>query len=136
MGRQAVNHPAELYACVYVREFPAQALLRLRPELKGNACVVMEGDPPFEEVCSLNTKARLLGIQYGMSRTDVEGFPQVKILSRSLKTESTVQDLLLECAGTYSPRLEDCSGHPQRRSLGRLRETTLRVMGFRHRCED
>jgi protein ImuB len=110
MGRQAVNHPAELYACVYVREFPAQALLRLRPELKGNACVVMEGDPPFEEVCSLNTKARLLGIQYGMSRTDVEGFPQVKILSRSLKTESTVQDLLLECAGTYSPRLEDCSG--------------------------
>lgn len=100
---------AELYACVYVREFPAQAVLRLRPELKERACVVMKGDTPFEEVCSLNTKARLLGIQRGMSRTDVDGFPQTKVLSRSLKTELTVKALLLECAGTYSPRIEDCS---------------------------
>ena len=105
-----MKHPAELYACVYVREFPAQALLRLRPELKNCACVVMEGDPPFEEVCSLNTKARLLGIQHGMSRTDVDGFPSARALSRSLKTESTVKEMLLECAGTYSPRVEDCSG--------------------------
>jgi protein ImuB len=100
----------ELYACVYVREFPAQALLRLRPEFKESACVVMKGEPPFEEVCSLNTKATLLGIQKGMSRTDVDGFPQTKMLSRSLKTESTVKALLWECAGTYSPRIEDCSG--------------------------
>lgn len=110
MGRQAMKLPAELYACVYIREFPAQALLRLRPELKGRACVVMEGGPPFEEVCSLNTKARLLGIQHGMSHTDVDGFPQAKILTRSLMTESVVKEMLLECAGTYSPRIEDCSG--------------------------
>jgi protein ImuB len=110
MGRQAMKRAAELYACVYVQEFPAQALLRLRPELKEHACVVMEGEPPFEEVCSLNTKARLFGIQRGMSRTDVDGFSQVKVLSRSFKTESTVKEMLLECAGTYSPRIEDCSG--------------------------
>ena len=100
---------AELYACVYIREFPAQALLRLRPELKECACVVMEGEPPFEEVCSLNTKARLLGIQRSMSRVDIDGFPRAKMLSRSFKTESTVKEMLLECAGTYSPRIEDCS---------------------------
>ena len=70
---------------------------------------MMEGEPPFEEVCSLNTKARLLGIQHGMSRTDVDGFPQARVLSRSLKTESTVKEMLLECAGTYSPRIEDDS---------------------------
>ena len=104
-----MKRPAELYACVYVPEFPAQALLRLRRELKERACVVMEGEPPFEEVCSLNTKARLLGIQLGMSRTDVDGFPKVKIFSRSLKTESTVKEMLLECAASYSPRIEDCS---------------------------
>jgi protein ImuB len=102
--------PAELYACVYVQEFPAQALLRLRPELKEHACVVMEGEPPFEQACSLNTKARLHGIQRRMSRTDVDGFPQAKVLSRSLRTETTVKEMLLECAGTYSPRIEDCSG--------------------------
>src|ERR1700761_9359779 len=100
-----MKRPAELYACVYVREFPAQALLRLRSELKERACVVMEGEPPFEEVCSLNTKARLLGIQLGMSRTDIDGFPQAKVLSRSLRTEATVKEVLLECAGNYSPRI-------------------------------
>jgi len=110
MGRQALKRPAELYACVYVREFPAQALLRLRPELKERACVVMAGEAPFEEVCSLNTKGKLLGIQRGMGRVDVGGFPQVKVFSRSLKTESTAKQMLLECAGTYSPRIEDCSG--------------------------
>ncbi len=104
-----MKHPAELYACVYVREFPAQSLLRLRPELKESACVVMEGEPPFEQVCSLNTKARLLGIQHGMSRIDVDGFPRAKVLLRSLKTESTVKEMLLECGGTYSPRIEDFS---------------------------
>lgn len=109
MGRQAMKQPTELYACVYVREFPAQALLRLRPELKKHACVVMAGEAPFEEVCSINTKGRLLGIQRGMGRVDVDGFPQAKVFSRSLKTESTAKQMLLECAGTYSPRIEDCS---------------------------
>ena len=56
-----MTKPAEVFACLYAREFPAQALLRLRPELHERPCVVMEGEPPFEAVCSLNTKARLLG---------------------------------------------------------------------------
>jgi protein ImuB len=33
MGDTAMTKPNELYACLYVKEFPAQALLRLRPEL-------------------------------------------------------------------------------------------------------
>jgi len=103
-----MKRSAELYACVYIRELPAQTLLRFRSE-KESACVVMDGQPPFEEVCSLNTKARLVGIRRGISRTDIDGFPHTKVLSRSLKTEMTVRGLLLECAGTYSPRIEDKS---------------------------
>jgi len=38
----------ELYACLYAREFPVQALLRLRPELREQPCVVMAGDAPLE----------------------------------------------------------------------------------------
>jgi protein ImuB len=45
-----------------------------------------------------------------MNSTDVDGFSQAKVLSRSIKTESAVKELLLECGGTYSPRIEDCSG--------------------------
>ncbi|HTV08320.1 MAG TPA: hypothetical protein VMD97_04670 [Candidatus Aquilonibacter sp.] len=100
---------AELYACLYVRELPAQALLRLRPEDRAHACVVMDGEPPFEAICSLNTKARLRGLRHGMTRTEVESFPQVKALPRSQKMESSVKAMLLECAAAYSPRVEDQS---------------------------
>jgi len=40
----------QLYACLYAKEFPAQALLRLRPELYNLPCVVMDGEPPFDTV--------------------------------------------------------------------------------------
>ena len=43
VGRCAMS-AAVCYACVCVREFPAQALLRLRPGLREPACVVMEGN--------------------------------------------------------------------------------------------
>ncbi len=42
----------EMYACLYAREFPAQAVLRLRPELREGAVVVVEGEAPLETVCS------------------------------------------------------------------------------------
>jgi protein ImuB len=99
----------ELYACLYVREFPAQSLLRLRFELHERACVVMEGEAPLERVCSLNTKARRLGVSYGMTRIEVETFPESIILSRSVLTERTAKSILLECAGAFSPRVEDRS---------------------------
>ena len=69
-----MNEPAELYACLYANEFPAQALLRLRPELHNQPCVVMEGEPPLQHVCSLNTKARLLGLEHAMTRVEVDTF--------------------------------------------------------------
>jgi protein ImuB len=101
---------AELYACVYLREFPVQAVLRLRPELGESTCVVMDGERPLEQVCSLTTKARLLGLRSGMNRTDVESFPHVKVLKRWQKMEQAAREVLLECAGTYSPRVEEVSG--------------------------
>ena len=53
---------AELYACLYATEFPAQALLRLRPEMRDRGCAVMEGNPPLQFVCSMTRKARSLGM--------------------------------------------------------------------------
>lgn len=100
---------AECYACVCVKEFAAQALLRLRPELRENACVVMEGDPPLEQVCSLTRRARALGVTRGMTRVEVETFPQLTVLARSLEEEVAAKTVLLECAGGFSPRVEECS---------------------------
>src|SRR3979490_2982865 len=109
MGRCAMSQPAELYACLHGKEFPAEALLRLRPELRSKPCVVMKGEPPLQQVCSLNTKARLLGMTHGMTRVEVDTFPGPVMLSRSHKEEMTVRAILLECAGAFSPRVEDRS---------------------------
>jgi protein ImuB len=101
--------PKELYACLYVKEFPAQALLRLRPELHGKPCVVMQGEPPMQTVCSRNTKARLLHVAHGMTRVEVDTFPNLVVLSRSRDAERSTKAILLECAGAFSPRAEDRS---------------------------
>jgi protein ImuB len=98
--------PAELYACLYAREFPAQALLRMRPGSTGRACVVMEGDAPMQSVCAANSKARALGVEYGMTQVEVETFPEVTIFTRSPAEEDTAKAVLLECAGCFSPRVE------------------------------
>ncbi len=113
----------ELYACLYAREFPAQALLRLRPELREQPCVVMEGAVPLEQVCSLNTKARLLGMVRGMTRVEVDTFPASAVLARSLKEEAATRAILLECAGTFSPRLEE-------RKVGERSEDTAFACGI------
>jgi protein ImuB len=97
---------SELYLCVYVREFPAQALLRMRPELHSRAIAVMDGEPPFQQVCSLNKFARKLGVERGMSRAEMDSFPSVVLLARSQPEELAARHALLESAGSFSPRVE------------------------------
>lgn len=104
-----MSRQGELYACLYVRELPAQALLRERPELRNTPCVVMEGKPPLEALCSLNTKARLLGLTHRMNRMDAESVPGATILSRSRESEAKLRSFLLEVAGEFSPRIEELS---------------------------
>jgi protein ImuB len=103
-----MNQP-EIYACLYVKEFPAQAILRLRPELHGKPCVVMQGEPPSQTACSLNTKARILHLAHGMTQVEVDTFPNIVVLSRSLETEISTRAILREAAGTFSPRVEEQS---------------------------
>jgi protein ImuB len=104
-----MNKAAELYACLYAREFPAQAMLRLRAELREKPCVVLEGNPPIQHVCSCNIKARLLGVEHGMTQVEMDTFPSVTVLSRSHVEEASAKSALLECVGTFSPSVEDVS---------------------------
>jgi protein ImuB len=102
-----MSKPAEVYACLYAREFPAQALLRLRPELREKPCVVMDGEPPVQQACSLTSKARGLGMVHGMTQVEAETFAGITILRRSEKEEAAATQVLLECAGGFSPRVEE-----------------------------
>ena len=104
-----MNHTDELYACLYAKEFPAQAILRLRPELRERPIVIVEGEPPLETVCSLNTKSRYLGIVRGMTRVELDTFSSLIVLPRSCTEEVSTHAIMLECAGAFSPRVEDRS---------------------------
>lgn len=105
-----MNGSRELYACLYAKEFPAQAMLRLRPELRERAVVVMEGEPPLQTVCSVNARARRVGVERGMTRVEIETFDGVTVLARAAAEESAARAALLECAGEFSPRVEERSG--------------------------
>ena len=95
-----------LYACLYVREFPAQAMLRLRPQLKNTPVVILEGTPPRQTVCSRNTRSTILGIDTGLTRAELDVFPGVIHLPRSLSEELSACTALLQCAARFSPRVE------------------------------
>jgi protein ImuB len=109
MGRHSMKLAGELYACLYAREFPAQAVLRLRPELKEQPVAVIEGEPPLQTVYSLNAKARYLGIVRGMTRVELDTFSSLIVVSRSRTEEVSTHAVLLECVGAFSPRVEDRS---------------------------
>lgn len=86
--------PRTLYACIAVHEFPAQAMLRLRPELRAEPCAVLDGTPPLETVCSLNARAHRLGIAQNMTRVEAETFPAT-LLARTPSEEQSARSALL-----------------------------------------
>jgi protein ImuB len=102
-----------LYACLYVREFPAQAMLRLRPQLRNTPVVILEGTPPRQTVCACNARARDLGIETGLTRAELDVFSGVNHLPRSLTEESSAYAALLQCAGRFSPRVECLTPDPR-----------------------
>jgi protein ImuB len=95
-----------LYVCVYVPEFPAQVRLRLRPELAKLPSVILAGDPPFEEVCSVNAIASRLGVMPGMTRAELDSFTGISVLSRSELEENGARSVLRGAAGMFTPRIE------------------------------
>lgn len=95
-----------LYAALYVREFPAQAVLRLRPALREQPCAILDGTPPSEFVCAMNTKARARGVRHGMTRVEVETISSVTLVPRTPNEEEQAQAIVQEVAGGFTPRIE------------------------------
>ncbi len=99
----------ELYACIHAAEFPAQALLRLRPELRAHSVAVLEGHAPLQTVCSTNTHANRVGAVRHMTRVEAEAIAGLRLLTRSIESEATARTVLFERAANFSPQIEDVS---------------------------
>ncbi len=95
------------YASIYVPDFPVEALLRAEPALRTQAVVALEGKPPLQKVFSLNEEARCSGVGTGMTKLQVEACTGLVLRPRSLLQEAAAHATLLDCAQSFSPRVED-----------------------------
>jgi protein ImuB len=95
------------FACIFVPDFPVEALLRAEPELRSQAVAALEGKPPLQKVFAVNEKARRLGIDPGMTKIQVEPCTELVLRPRSTLQETAAHAALLDCAQSFSPRVED-----------------------------
>lgn len=63
-----------MFACIYIPDFPVEAIVRVEPWLRERAVVVLEGKPPLARVVALNEKARCLGMEVGMTKLQAAVF--------------------------------------------------------------
>jgi protein ImuB len=95
------------FACIFVPDFPVEALLRAEPELRSQAVAVLEGKAPLQKTFAVNEKARRAGVFPGMTKLQVEACPGLVLRPRSSLQEAAAHAALLDCAQSFSPRVED-----------------------------
>jgi protein ImuB len=94
------------FACIFVPDFPVEALLRAEPELRSQSLAVLEGKAPLQKVFAVNENARRAGVSPGMSKLQIEACADVMLRGRSLPQEAAAHAALLDCAQSFSPRVE------------------------------
>jgi len=97
---------APVYLCLHLRDFAAQTLVRLEPELRKRPVAILDGDPPLETVFALNQSARNLGLESGMSRLQAESFEGVSVSARVKQREDSAFLIFMKSAERFSPRIE------------------------------
>jgi protein ImuB len=97
------------YACIFIPDFPAQAILRAEPELNQSALVVLDGRAPVPRPMAMNAGARRAGVQTETPKTLLEQCPSLLLRARSPALERAAQQALLEVGKSFSPRVEEVS---------------------------
>jgi protein ImuB len=95
------------FACIFVPDFPVEALLRAEPELRSQPVAVLEGKAPLQKVFAGNEKARRAGVEVGMTKLQIEACTDFVLRARSPLQETAAHAALLDCAQSFSPRTED-----------------------------
>jgi protein ImuB len=95
------------FACIFIPDFPAEAIVRAEPELRAQAVAILEGKPPLQKVFAVNEKARRAGIEPGMTKIQIEAFTEIVLRQRSSLQETAAHAALLDCAQSFSPRVEE-----------------------------
>src|ERR1017187_2278009 len=95
------------FACIFVPDFPVEAILRAEPELRSCAVAVLDGKAPLQKVFAQNENASRAGVEPGMAKLEVEACSHIVLRCRSQLQEDAAHAALLDCAQSFSPRVED-----------------------------
>ena len=79
------------FACLFVPDFPVQAVVRHEVELQDQPVAVLEGSAPLTKVFSANGRAKAAGVEVGMTKAEAEVCPECGVAmavagSRSKRT--------------------------------------------------
>ena len=89
------------YACIFVPDFPAQAILRAEPELREYALVVLDGHAPVQRPIAMNEYARQKGVQTEIPKTLLEQCPSLLLRPRSYDLEMAAHQALFKPDGVF-----------------------------------
>ena len=95
------------FACIFVPDFPVEAVVRAEPKLRDQAVAVLAGKPPLVKVFAANDKARDGGVEPGITKLQAEACPGLALRLRSPLEEAAAHAALLDGAQSFSPRVED-----------------------------
>src|ERR1700691_1678164 len=98
-----------MFACIFIPDFSAQALIRIEPDLRAHSLAVLSGRPPLEKVVTLNEKERQSGVEIGATKAQLEAWENLVLRARSESQEISAHAALLDCAQSFSPEIEDTS---------------------------
>ncbi|MHB8218261.1 MAG: DNA polymerase Y family protein [Candidatus Sulfotelmatobacter sp.] len=98
-----------MFACIFAPNFPMAAVFRAEPELRARPLAIFEGKPPLEKVFAVNDSAGRVGIAPGMTKAQAELCSELTLRPRSLVQESAAHAALLDCAQSFSPRVESAA---------------------------
>lgn len=96
-----------MFACIFIPDFPVEAIIRFEPELRARCVAVLGGRPPLEKVVALNEKARQTSVKIGAIRAQLEAWGELVLRTRSQAQEDSAHAALLDCAQSFSPEIED-----------------------------
>src|SRR3989442_2042377 len=82
------------FACIFVPDFPVEALLRAEPELRSQAVAVLDGNSPLQKVFAVNEKARRAGVEPGMTKLQVGACNGLVWRARSPRQENAAHTAL------------------------------------------
>ncbi len=94
-------------ACLWVRELPLAALLRIEPELRDRPLALVAGRAPGSRVVAASAAARAAGLVPGMTAVQARAACEPAVIrSVSVETVRAAADALADVARTISPLVE------------------------------